>query len=536
MATSKGLTSAYVPEATPEAISANQQYNEAMRKLVESLDSRKNRLFDPTLLAMAEGFLSPTKTGGFGESLGIAAGKVRAAEEEEAKRDIEDARARMEVAQLGAQMERQRQLDAPFQRMFSTQGAPSRPAQAGRPAAPSDAVGSATPADSTPIVAKYGASSDGRRIMDPQPLPDKNEFFLTRRAQGIPFADVEKQWLEILNKDVEMRDGYIFQRSTGMAFDLKEDVTPTPIQLRTVPGTGSFMVSGVLARDHNRLLRKAMESGDPAALAQLKEFERRLIQTFPEEPQKTTTVGSQAAQALGQVDTGRIQSKSEAEASAAAAAKTAEGMAARNVKETSEFLDAGVASRNLLPIYARAETIVTTTPGIEDALGILEKSGDIKSFIGSLAEDALRVGNFNVGIPSIRKSLTNMKVPQNVIDKVAELTQLAAMWQFEQRRGLGSGTSVSNFEQQMVNAMGPNITDSKESYLQKLRFMRNQAEFRAKLASELRARKMQYNEFEGTAEFQKMFEDYKQKQTSLVDSTTSQPQQPSGSWRHQRRQ
>ena len=51
--------------------------------LSKSLDNRTQKpkqMFDPTLMAMAQGFLSPTKTGSFGESLGFAAGKVSEAE------------------------------------------------------------------------------------------------------------------------------------------------------------------------------------------------------------------------------------------------------------------------------------------------------------------------------------------------------------------------------------------------------------------------------------------------------------------------
>ncbi len=49
--------------------------NAALLRMRESLDVRKNRLFDPVLMQTAAGFLKPTKTGSFGESLGYAAVK-----------------------------------------------------------------------------------------------------------------------------------------------------------------------------------------------------------------------------------------------------------------------------------------------------------------------------------------------------------------------------------------------------------------------------------------------------------------------------
>lgn len=61
----------------------DQMISGAYDMLSKSLDSRTQRptqIFDPTLMAMAQGFLAPTKTGSFGESAGYASGKVGEAE------------------------------------------------------------------------------------------------------------------------------------------------------------------------------------------------------------------------------------------------------------------------------------------------------------------------------------------------------------------------------------------------------------------------------------------------------------------------
>jgi hypothetical protein len=58
-----------------------------IEKLKSSLDSRKGLPFDPVMMAGAAGFLKPTKTGSFGESLGYAAeGMSSEAEKEFARR------------------------------------------------------------------------------------------------------------------------------------------------------------------------------------------------------------------------------------------------------------------------------------------------------------------------------------------------------------------------------------------------------------------------------------------------------------------
>ena len=74
-------------------------YDSAAEKLMASLDERKGQLFDPVLLAMAQGFAAPTKTGGFGESLGTAAGLANKASLQQETSSRENAMARMQMAQ-----------------------------------------------------------------------------------------------------------------------------------------------------------------------------------------------------------------------------------------------------------------------------------------------------------------------------------------------------------------------------------------------------------------------------------------------------
>jgi hypothetical protein len=82
---------------------AYDKYQAAQKALESMLAERENRLFDPTLLAMAQGFLAPTKTGSFGESLGNVAGAVAPVQQAEDKRAVDLAKMRLEVAQQGVQ-------------------------------------------------------------------------------------------------------------------------------------------------------------------------------------------------------------------------------------------------------------------------------------------------------------------------------------------------------------------------------------------------------------------------------------------------
>ena len=105
MAEAKTSTINYLSGEDPDTLEANRRYQDALAKLTSSLDNRKNRFFDPTMLAMAEGFLSPTQTGGFGESLGKVAGKLGPAEAAALKEEQE--LAQQNYAEQAAQEERQ---------------------------------------------------------------------------------------------------------------------------------------------------------------------------------------------------------------------------------------------------------------------------------------------------------------------------------------------------------------------------------------------------------------------------------------------
>jgi hypothetical protein len=97
MATSP-LTTALKPNVSA-GDDAEQKYQQALTELMQRLDTRKNRLFDPVLLAMAQGFANPGQTGSFGEALGNVAQKVGAAEAQRQKEDIDISQLRLQVAQ-----------------------------------------------------------------------------------------------------------------------------------------------------------------------------------------------------------------------------------------------------------------------------------------------------------------------------------------------------------------------------------------------------------------------------------------------------
>jgi hypothetical protein len=155
---------------------------EAQANLRNALDSRQNQLFDPTLLAMAQGFLAPTKTGSFGEVLGNVAGQVGPAQQAEEKRAREIASMKMELAanelaQNRATVGMKKGMEL-LNRGQPQAGQPAAQAPAdGKAAAPSQAPSGQTPAglSGAPTQAPRnitGRELDGLRLMGQGVLAD----------------------------------------------------------------------------------------------------------------------------------------------------------------------------------------------------------------------------------------------------------------------------------------------------------------------------------------------------------------------------
>lgn len=112
MGTSTAKPTGYISGEDPDTIEANRVYQDALARLSQSLDTRKNRFFDPVMLAAAQGFLAPTQTGGFGEALGNVAKNVSAAQAEDIKQEQAINEQRVAAAGKGVELQRMRANDA----------------------------------------------------------------------------------------------------------------------------------------------------------------------------------------------------------------------------------------------------------------------------------------------------------------------------------------------------------------------------------------------------------------------------------------
>lgn len=462
----------------PDEESYKADFKKSQADLKAALAARENQLFDPVLLAMAQGFAAPTKSGGFGESLGTAAGLASTAAQTQSKTAAETAQMRMQLAQMGLEQGRKEKALKMAGNIFNPAGAQGAPAEG----APTVGAPAGTPVAGTPVAG--AVPTGGLRTITGEDL------FKVMQAD----KEIGDALAKAVQTDRERfkisQNGIVFDTATQQYLNIP---IPGQTQSKYVTPFGTFDMT---PNEYSQL-------GQAISAGKGKEW-INMWRTGKIDVSGKPIAGATASATTDA--TGR-PTTSQAEAAAAAAKVEAEGGAKTRVEQTREVKDAAKAAMTLIPLYERADKLLKTK-GIEQALGVFERP-DFMAQIGAFLDDAVKIGPYAINAPAIRKIATNFATDQNVINALTELGQVEAMWQFAQRKGLGSGTSVSNMEQQLVNAMGPNFKDTKDAYTKKLQFMREKANFEQKLGEELRRTKMQYEDYEDTKDFDRLFSDYR---------------------------
>jgi hypothetical protein len=486
---------------------SQRKYQEALDRVMQSLDARKNRLFDPTLLAMAEGFLSPTRTGSFGESLGIAAGKLRGAEEAEFKREQELAQAQLGLAQQGMQLERQKQMSRAYQQAMG-----ARPSAGGPPAggAPSASTGGAD-------------GPMGRQVMEPMPLSmTKDEFLSAAQLEGKPFGQAMKEWDEYSATALKFSDTGVVNRATGRRMAFIPDVAPVSISLRTIPGAGTINIPGDQAKEHMRLVNEAMNSGNPAPLRQ---FEASLVRTFHEESPKPAQQGvgappagqqvsPQAPQQAPQQGLGRILTPAELEIQAAEEKEYALGRAKTAVEKENQVKTTTATARSMLFNANRVQQLVSESP---QGFGIFSRPG-IASAFGNMINEGIKAGTTSVNLGgfenSVRQLMPNMS--QRDLDNVSKTggalaeMELAYTILYLQKQG-----QVTEGERAIVRNIPGSISQSPGVLMQKAKLIAMRAQHDINVGEAWKRFKSQnprsnFNQFEESPTYEKLVKDYDQ--------------------------
>lgn len=514
MATTSPLAAALKP-SLPVDGESEAKYQSALSQLSAALEKRKNIAGDAADVGYLAGLNDPSVRGmGFAAEFASGLKGARAAQLEQAKEEQDIASLRLQIAQS----EREAAMKRRGLEFFENKPTEATSVSAAAPGAnilgAASARGAATApgAATTPAARAINQVTQGNNygpgvvINGREVTPD-----MIARLQ-LTNPDVAKAYESVYKMTMDS----ISVQPGGYVNKLTREYIPFPGKppvTRIIPGVGKIE----MPEEDAMALDKARREGNSEKYWSIVDSISKPMSRKPAASAAVTTpVGDGAAPiAPTALPEDRRTTAASLEAEAAAQRERAVKMSASEAERTNFVLDSGKTARGAQASYARAQEILAT-PGIEKVMGLINR-GNVISGIANLVTDTLRVGNYVVGMPAIKKILTDSGVPQDILNKALELGQLEAMWQMETRKGLGAGTSVSNMEQLMANRVTPSQDDPIGAYKQKLAFLQEKAKFDVQLARELKRRKVTYDEFEDTDAFENMYNDY---QARLMSITT----------------
>lgn len=508
-------------------VEAKRVHQEALEKILQSLDARKNRLFDPTLLAFAQAMLTPGQTGSFGEALGRAAGAVGASEAQMAKEEQELAKMRFDVAQQGMQLERQKSRE----RFLMGQMEPPAPGGAAAPSAPGAlpqaGLGAPTgvPAGAQTAAASQPPGTEGIKgepFMPPNP-DVANKLKLLQAALQDPnksMFDVAKELQELQRRRTIDHPEGIVDLATGLIYRTKKpDITPVNIQLRTIPGLEgqTISVATTRAREHDEAMKEAM-AGKPERLRAL---ERSLTSTFAEQPAKQDEakedprITAAVTQATGRTDArGRIPTSQESEAAAAAQKEIATLTAKDLATRTNTVRDDAKTAASVMPIIEQLR-VFSEGPTANRVFGPLTNNRVLDQIV-LLAESGVGMSGFNLGIPAVRDVVNNLRLTpeeQRDLQLVGQLLVRLQLGITAAERGPGS---VTEYERRLFAQAKITRDDTPATVRSKIESMGRAYKYQMDLADKLQDTGMQYDQFIRTNEGRQLYRQYLTDMTNMV--------------------
>lgn len=544
-------TASYLPGEDPDTVEANRRYQEALAKLTESLDSRKNRFFDPTMLAAAQGFLAPTQTGGFGESLGNVAGKLGPAEAAAAKEEQDLAQQKFAVAGQGLELQRLKARDAELGKYLNPQGAaPAAPPQgplAGPQAAPvagpqagplsGGALPSAAPAEapapgggplsagpapaapapakSAVVGAPQGALTamesnkppgyegvEGIQVAPPNPnfMTGRDYVRLNRFDKTKSPGDLIKEGQEIEQKRYRDKEGGVLDLATGKFYQYPTGKTEE-IQIYGYPGTHK-----VDARTAAKLSMLAAND-DPA----YHDLAKRVVQG----PRK-------AGPAKEGDQPNRLKSQQELELETEKNKKMQSAQVESEIESRKDFnqrkkdADDTITTANVFRRFA-------TDPNSKAMFGILNND-KVSSGVATLVRDGIGLPGFTVGTKAIEDVMRNAGL--NAADQAKYRTFLMYATQMQLQQSKYMKGAVSDFEQKLMANAGITGQDTPETIRMKADLMTRRAQFDRRVAKVFKDSKMTADEFLDSDKYNEMRDKYNEDLADLSSGSKVLQQTP----------
>jgi hypothetical protein len=499
----------------PESTAANEKWKQAYDQLIQSLDARQEKpFFNPTYLAAAQGFLTPSKTGSFFESLGTVAGNVAKAQEAEQNRALETAKARLDLAGMGVQQANQRAAMQMYQ-----DGAAPAPAPASAPSA-----GAMEPSPSDFTLKSMGIDEAGVQLFPPQPLIPEKQFVASELLKGGNVPEAKIKYQEYLRKDIDTtQNGLVIQRSTGRAFEMP-DPTPANVPFLSLQGE-PFPTTKFFARKLDALTQANDNEGRIALENKIRGIGQRPpaptgqpplqvtpmpaatgivnapkvatittprpVETVPEAPPPPQMVGmrtpSQLAREKAEDEQRRAiaqaiaieEGKAKVAAGAGAEAKLQETIGSKRgdlaVAEEAKILtNANSAGR----MFVAADTVINAVKRSPNYFGIFNKPGVLNAIGATFAE--LAKPNSTVTIVDVGARVAQLMpgtTPENLLDREKAGSALAEIELTYTQNFMEKQGQVTEGERKIVRAIPGGMSSSPKFLEIKSKLIKERAQY-----------------------------------------------------------
>lgn len=438
-------------------------------KLREALDSRQNQLFDPVMLAMAQGFLSPTKTGSFGESLGNVASLVGPAQQAQEKRAQEIANMKMELAQRELSQRQATRGDAAFRELLSRTGTKDIKVPEGAPVG-----GDAFMPSRDPAALVGQATETGRPITSTD---------IARLASMPGMADKAKILQDMVKNDRERftisMNGIVFDRDKQQYLNLE-----IPGQ-KQEPFTTRFGTFNMTPYEYSQY-KRAEDAGQGQKW--LDNFRGTSSAGAPTKPPVRQTVAETTA---------------ETEAAKTKAVDTTKA----EVGRTQDLIAQAKDSTGRKATYATLRSIASR-PDANEIFGIFNRPDFGTALLNLIQEGVKSPGQTSIQVGALEDTLRNIGLPQAQIDRYRVALSTMANIQLQQAKLAAGQGAVSNFERDLFASATISPKDNPATILAKVGMLEARADFDGKVASALRKSKMDADDFLESPQYQQMVNQY----------------------------
>jgi hypothetical protein len=445
--------SSYMDKTMQELQSGRQALNQQYEKMKAALSARTQLPFDPALMKMAAGFLQPTKTGSFGESLGYATSGYTEEAEKELARQQATQKLQLEIEQKMYEM---RKNAAMQNYMMGLSGGeptakPTTLVKVGEGGEEGGMMPTGAPAAPTTAVPTAGTgAAPYEKIITPQDVT--RAYALDESGKlGDRLAKIAKLQAD----NVVVTEKGTYNKATGK-------FAYTDAQLNSVSdydfpyiGTKKVPLKAQLEFDAMK------EKGDSEGMMN---FFRK---NFPEDVRGGAAGAT--TETMGEGLRTPTQKKVEEEERIAGAKETGKAGAEKATSLANR-------AESAMPNREAADDLIayaTTNPRI---FGLLQQPG-IAGAVSRAAEEGIRTGNFSISLPASTLATYNLSKDELNALQMAAQASMRLQVQFRRMERIAGEGAMSDLETKMFAALAPQMNDSPTVIRLKSELLKKRSDF-----------------------------------------------------------